>query len=324
MSGGTGIILYFAVHTDSARGTNGSSPQSLPAASHSSSRVTGANRAHAPVAPATPSMLPSPSQTVLPSLIPSGLISSLTRRRQDAAGDQPQAGVDCGFHRSDHNPPSVSRPILRRESRAPVGPPRLLRALSAQFRLYRSSTPKLAANPAQRLVGVLPLDAPLSARTPAALPEIPTSAELEFLESVQRSSHTDWAQKQRAEPVCDAAIRHLLSGSPLVPPDEFLLRLPSRKRPPLSEVRSLADKGHLYAGDNGLLLLVRKLAPPAPAHLNKPDGRAARLLNDEPVRIYVPLLMRPWIMQACTLTRPTTSASLVYFLYSNAYTGGQA
>ena len=31
-------------------------------------------------------------------------------------------------------------------------------------------------------------------------------------------------------------------------------------------------------------------------------GRAACLLNDEPIRIYVPLLMRPWIMQACYST----------------------
>ena len=31
-------------------------------------------------------------------------------------------------------------------------------------------------------------------------------------------------------------------------------------------------------------------------------GRTACLLNDEPIRIYVPLLMRPWIMQTCHLT----------------------
>ena len=31
-------------------------------------------------------------------------------------------------------------------------------------------------------------------------------------------------------------------------------------------------------------------------------GRAARLLNDEPICIYVPLRMRPWVMQACHST----------------------
>ena len=33
-----------------------------------------------------------------------------------------------------------------------------------------------------------------------------------------------------------------------------------------------------------------------------PGGRAASLLNDEPVRMYVPLLMRPWVIQACHST----------------------
>ena len=44
---------------------------------------------------------------------------------------------------------------------------------------------------------------------------------------------------------------------------------------------------------------MRNLTPPALVCPDKPGGRAARLLHDEPTRIYVPLLMRPWIMQAC-------------------------
>ena len=82
-------------------------------------------------------------------------------------------------------------------------------------------------------------------------------------------------------------------------PEDFLLHLAPRKRPPLSEVRALADKSRLYRDDDGILLLVRKLTPPDPACPDKPSGRAARLLHDEPTRIYVPLLMRPWIMHAC-------------------------
>ena len=39
--------------------------------------------------------------------------------------------------------------------------------------------------------------------------------------------------------------------------------------------------------------------PPAPVCAEKPGGRAVRLLDDKPTRIYVPLLMRPWIMGAC-------------------------
>ena len=75
--------------------------------------------------------------------------------------------------------------------------------------------------------------------------------------------------------------------------------IPSHKRPPLSEIRSLADKGRLHRDDDGTLLLVRKSTPASVAGPGTPSGRAARLLNDEPTRIYVPLLMRPWIMQAC-------------------------
>ena len=153
--------------------------------------------------------------------------------------------------------------------------------------------------PAPPLLGALPPEAPRRVSTPAALTEMPSPAEVELIEPVERFSHTDWAREQRVEPVRDAAIRYPLLGSLSVLPDDFLLLLAPHKRPQLSEVRSLAEKGRLYTDDDGILLLVRKLTPPAPVCPDKPGGRAARLLHDEPTRIYVPLLMRPWIMQAC-------------------------
>ena len=64
-------------------------------------------------------------------------------------------------------------------------------------------------------------------------------------------------------------------------------------------MRSLPEKGRFYTDDDGILLFVRKLTSPALVCPDKPGGRTARLLHDEPTRIYVPLLMRPWIMQAC-------------------------
>ena len=108
-----------------------------------------------------------------------------------------------------------------------------------------------------------------------------------------------WAREQRAELDCDAAIWYLLPGRPPVLPDNFFLHLEPHKRPPLSEVSSLAGKGRAYTDDNGILLFQRKLTLPAPVCSDKPGGRADRLLHDELTRIYVPLLMRPWIMQAC-------------------------
>ena len=61
-----------------------------------------------------------------------------------------------------------------------------------------------------------------------------------------------------------------------------------------------AGKGRLHTTDDDILLLVRKpTLPPTRSDKPNPVGRAACLLNDEPNRIYAPLLMRLWIMQAC-------------------------
>ena len=156
-----------------------------------------------------------------------------------------------------------------------------------------------AATPDPPLFGTVPLEAPRRVNTPVSLPKTPSPAELEFLESVKRYSRTDWAREQRAEPICDDAIRYLLLGCLSVLPDDFLLHLAPRKRPPLSEVRALAAKSRPCRDDDGILLLVRELTPPAPACPDKPGGRAAHLLHNEATRIYVLLLMRPWMMHAC-------------------------
>ncbi|CAB1104650.1 unnamed protein product [Ectocarpus sp. CCAP 1310/34] len=95
------------------------------------------------------------------------------------------------------------------------------------------------------------------------------------------------------------AIRFILLGRPSALPSYFLDHLPSARRPPLSEIRDLSNKGRLHVDDDGLVLLVRKQTTPPLSAATRPGGRAARLLNDEPIRIYVPMLMRPWIMQAC-------------------------
>ena len=73
-------------------------------------------------------------------------------------------------------------------------------------------------------------------------------------------------------------------GSPPTIPPDLLASFPPHQRPALSDVKNLAAKGRLHTTDTGLVLLVR--APTTPS-------------RDTPIRIYVPLLMRPWIMQAC-------------------------
>ena len=72
---------------------------------------------------------------------------------------------------------------------------------------------------------------------------------------------------------------------------------PLTPAPRPADILDLATKGRLVQGDHDTILLVRGPAPVAP----RPDGSPARLRRPpfyDPVRIYVPLLARPWIMHA--------------------------
>ena len=85
---------------------------------------------------------------------------------------------------------------------------------------------------------------------------------------------------------------------PALPPD-FFACCSSHKRPSLSDIQELAGTVQLHTTDDDIVLLVRDPNLP-PRRCDKPNsvGRDVCLLNDDPVRIYVPLLMRLWIMQA--------------------------
>ena len=87
-----------------------------------------------------------------------------------------------------------------------------------------------------------------------------------------------------------------------LPPD-FLACYTSHKRSSLSDIQELTGKGRPHTTDADIVVFVRNPTLP-PTRSDKPSsvGRAACLLNDEPVGIYAPLLMRPWIVQACHST----------------------
>ena len=151
---------------------------------------------------------------------------------------------------------------------------------------------------------------PLSPRPPAATAPsadsvsntdssaVSPSALRDFHDAIGRFTHADWHREQNNEPVCKAAIRLLRLGHPDPLPPDFFGDTPANQRPPLQDIRALADKGRLFTNKDGVTLLVRK--PTAQdSLLARPRGRAARLLNDEPIRVYVPMLMRPFVMQAC-------------------------
>ena len=86
-------------------------------------------------------------------------------------------------------------------------------------------------------------------------------------------------------------MRYITAGwLPALPPD-FLLYYLSHERPSISDIQELPSKGRLHTTDDDIVLLVRN--PPPPLDAPSSVGRAIGLLNDEPIRIYVPQLMHP-------------------------------
>ena len=109
---------------------------------------------------------------------------------------------------------------------------------------------------------------------------------------------SDWEKAQREDPLCDATRRYIQLGCPQPLPASLCDHIPSHQRPDPADILDLAAKGRLVQGDHDTILLVRGPAPAAP----QPDGHPARLRRPpfhDSIRIYVPLLARPWIMQAC-------------------------
>ena len=61
------------------------------------------------------------------------------------------------------------------------------------------------------------------------------------------------------------------------------------------KVKRLVSQGELMEVPNSQKLLVKRLSI-EPANSDRNPGRFERLLGEEPVRTYVPLLLRPWVM----------------------------
>ena len=124
------------------------------------------------------------------------------------------------------------------------------------------------------------------------------AVQLRFAGSVARYSHADWKREQNAEPTCHATIRYLSIGRPLALPPTFWRANPRTSIPPAQTSRSWRVRidyiqpmtTSFYSSVTRHCRLQRLT--------NSTVGRAACLLNDQPIRIYVPLLMSPWVMQA--------------------------
>ena len=129
------------------------------------------------------------------------------------------------------------------------------------------------------------------------------AADLRFADSVARYSLGNRKREQHSEPTYHAVMCYVSIGRPSVLPPYFLACYPPHKRPSLSYIQELAGKGRLHTTGDDIVLLVQNPSLP-PTRSDKPTTarRSAFFLNDKPVHIYAPLLMRPWIMKACHAT----------------------
>lgn len=238
-----------------------------------------------------------PSTSARPTLDPTSVVSTRTRRKTAAASGAPRPAVNYGFDQPDNflfsSLPSVpedraeSSPTLPLVASAPVGLPESVAdpapLPAPQPIAHDTSSEPPVTPPSGPLLGSSLTSAITSEprRDDAALSPI----ELDFRESVEWFSHSDWAREQHKEPECEAAIRYIQLGQPKVLPLDFFDGIPSSRRPSFIDVRELAYKGRLFVDDDDVMLLVRKST--APPSSSRPVGRVARLLNDERTRSYL-------------------------------------
>ena len=240
---------------------------------------------------------PSPPGDPAPptALPPSGRVSTRTRRRTAAAAGVTPRAVDYGLGSGGAlghphgvlTPPRVPRP---QQPLAAVTAP-------APADSSAPTVPIPSGRDHAELVGTLFLRLPPPPNVPSAttadLDALGTAGELLFGDSAACYSHADWAREEQAEPAYHAATCHIVLGRPPSLPADFLSCFPSHHRPSFSESQELAGEGRPHSTDDGIVLLVRQPTPQPPSDSQRPVGRAACLLNDEHVRFYIPLLMRP-------------------------------
>ena len=118
----------------------------------------------------------------------------------------------------------------------------------------------------------------------------------EFGEKWCEKTASEWAEAQMKDESARIAIEFLHSGVPVGEITEGTILDVVRRD---IGITRLVSQGKLKELSNTRKLLMRRLTL-EPAHRDdRNPGRFERLLGDEPVRTYVPLLLRPWVMD-CT------------------------
>ena len=141
-----------------------------------------------------------------------------------------------------------------------------------------------------------PTASPVSNHT---TPEYDACAAAEQLSNTLLSyRNRDWDKAQRADPLRAATRRYIQLGCPDPPSRSLCDNLASHTRPEIADITDLAAKGRLLEGDDDTILQFRKPIT-TDSTPNGHNSRRNRPPFDDPVRIYLPLLGRPWIMHAC-------------------------
>lgn len=109
---------------------------------------------------------------------------------------------------------------------------------------------------------------------------------------VQSFNTVDWAREQQQESERVAALRFLWCGTPSPPPLDLLLVSAPLRPPKLENVLALAAKTGLHTTDDNVTLLVHQSSP---SPVGRSGGRTTRLPDTGVPRVYVPMLMRPWV-----------------------------
>ena len=256
---------------------------------------------------------------VLSSLPEQGpLVSSRTRAKTSAASGSPVAGPTY-FRRQ---PRATVVPRASSPARRPSRSRQMAKTAGTGPRLSR--TPATPTSAPSSTVSVPPVISPSSATPSSPVSSSsrsspgtadfsasssagssgdsfdPTADDSSYLQDCVQSFNTvDWAREQQRESECIVAMRFLSRGSPS-PPPSGLLNVPAPLRSPtLTDVLALASKTRLHTTDDNITLLVHKSAP---RPVGRAGGRTTRLPDTGVPRIYVPMLMRPWVLRACHTT----------------------
>ena len=188
-------------------------------------------------------------------------------------------------------------PSLPPKARLRSSPPPRSARLGSTIPLRRPTSPRMATAPNPQMDHLPPV-APPAQQDATPGDKTSTVAEQQLHNTLLGYSHSGWDKAQRAGPLCDAARRYIQLGRPNPLPRSFCDHLPSHTRPEITDIADLAAKGRLLQGDHDSILLVRKPITNALTPATH-SSRRSRVPFDDPIRIYVPHLARPWIMHAC-------------------------